>query len=116
MTIRLAFTTALILTIAPVTLHGQVERRNAFTLVRATEAETVGWQRATQSRACARHRHLGLGLTLGFVTGTLAGIAIESGGPHGEGRTLNQLRGAIGGALVGTIIGGTVGFFWRSDK
>jgi hypothetical protein len=29
---------------------------------------------------------------------------------------LNELGGAIGGAFFGTIIGGTAGFFWRTDK
>jgi len=27
-----------------------------------------------------------------------------------------QARPAIGGAFFGTIIGGTVGFFWRTEK
>jgi hypothetical protein len=66
--------------------------------------------------SAARHRHLGLGLGLGFLTGTLSGIALGATGQHGEQRTLNELSGAIGGATFGTIIGGTAGFFWRTER
>jgi hypothetical protein len=66
--------------------------------------------------SAGRHRHVGRGLALGFVTGTLAGIALGAAGQHGEARTLNELGGAIGGAFFGTIIGGTVGFSWRTEK
>lgn len=116
MTMRLIVTTALIVTLAPVTLRGQagpdiLHDRLAIT----ANTRSFDLQHVTQTDSTdGRHRHVGLGLVLGFFTGVLAGIAIESGGPHGEGRGLNQLRGAIGGAFFGTIIGGTVGFFWRT--
>jgi len=78
---------------------------------------SLSCQQITKMEASAgRHRHVGLGLGLGFVTGTLAGIAIGAAGQHGEQRTLKELSGAIGGAFIGTIIGGTAGFFWRTDN
>lgn len=114
---RLVLTTAFIITLAPVTLCGQagpdsLHYRGAM----SANTRLLDPHHATQADSSVGHRHVGLGLVLGFVTGTLAGIAIESGGPHGEGRALNQLRGAIGGATFGTIIGGIVGFFWRTGK
>jgi Mg/Co/Ni transporter MgtE len=151
MTMRLVFTTAFILTVVPVTLHGQPERINAlaleagtrarilgapadskFTLITVASTEpdsllyslggnsntrSLGWQQITKMEVSAgRHRHLGLGLGLGFLTGILAGIALGATGQHGETRTLNELSGAIGGATFGTIIGGTAGFFWRTER
>jgi hypothetical protein len=151
MTIRLALATALILTVLPVTLHGQVEKINALALEKGARARileaapaskfalitvasagpdsihynlggssktrSLGWQQIAKMEVSAgRHRHVGLGLGLGFLTGTLGGIGVGAAGQHGEERTLNELGGAIGGALIGTIIGGTAGFFWRTDK
>ena len=136
---RLVLATALILTFAPVALHGQVEQINArpspdsaFTSIPPASARpdnrhyslrenpstrSLGWQQITKAEpSSGGHRHVGLGLGLGFVVGTLAGIAIESGAKDRETRGLNELRGAIGGAFFGTIIGGTVGFFWRTGK
>jgi hypothetical protein len=150
MTMRLALTTALILTALPVTLYGQVEKikilaletgtrarileaapDSKFTLSTFASAEPDGlrysllgssntrslaWQQIAKMDASdGRHRHVGLGLGLGFLTGTLGGIALGAAGQHGEQRTLNELSGAIGGALIGTIIGGTVGYFWRTN-
>jgi len=147
---RLVLTTALILTVVPVALHGQLERINAlaletgtrarilgvapdskFTLITVASARpdslhyslggssstrSLGWQQIAKMEASAgRHRQVGRGLALGFVTGTLAGIALGAAGQHGEARTLNELRDAIGGAFVGTIIGGTFGFSWRTE-
>jgi hypothetical protein len=63
-----------------------------------------------------QHRHVALGLGLGFLAGTIGGIWLGAAGQHGEARSLNELGGAIGGAFFGTIIGGTAGYFWRSDK
>jgi hypothetical protein len=151
MTIRLALTTALVLAVLPVTLHGQVEKINALALETGTRAKileaapdskftlitvasagpdslryslgvssstvSLGWQQITKMEASVgRHRHAGLGLGLGFLTGTLAGIALGAAGQHGEERTLKELSGAIGGAFIGTVIGGTAGFLWRTDK
>ena len=148
---RVVLTTALILTVVPVTLHGQLERINAlaletetrarilevapdskFTLITVASARpdslhyslrgssntrSLGWQQITKMEASAgRHRHVGRGLGLGFLIGPLVGIWQGAAGQHGEARTLNELGGAIGGAFFGTIIGGTVGFFWRTEK
>ena len=148
---RLALTTAFILTVVPVTLHAQLEKIDApaletgtrarileaapdskFTLITVASARpdsllyslggssntrSLGWQQITKMEVSAgRHRHLGLGLGLGFLTGTLSGIALGATGQHGETRTLNELSGAIGGATFGTIIGGTAGFFWRTER
>jgi hypothetical protein len=63
-----------------------------------------------------RHRHVGRGLLLGLLIGPLAGIWQGAAGQHGEARTLNELGGFFGGAFFGPIIGGTVGFFWRTEK
>jgi hypothetical protein len=151
MTIRLIITTAFVLTVLPVTLHGQVESINALALETGTHAKIVeaasdskfaliavpsarpaslryslgvgsstrslGWKQITKIEASpGRHRHVGLGLGVGFVAGTLAGIAIGAAGHHGEQRSLKELSGAIAGATIGTIIGGTAGFFWRTDN
>jgi hypothetical protein len=148
---RLVLTAAFILTVVPVTLHGQVEKINALSLETGTRARIVGsgpdskltlitvassspdslsyrlegssdrrslgWQQITKMEASVgRHRHVAVGLVLGALTGTLAGIGLGAAGQHGEARTLNELGGAIGGAFFGTIIGGTAGFFWRTDK
>jgi hypothetical protein len=150
MAIRLALTTALIFTVLPVTLYGQVEKINILALETGTRAgilegapdsrftsitaasagpdvlrysvegssntRSPGWQQiAKMDVSAGPHRHVGLGLGIGFVTGTLAGIAIGAAGKHGEERSLKELSGAIGGAFIGTIIGGTAGFFWRTD-
>ena len=148
---RFVLTTALVLTVLPVTLHGQVETisplaletgtrprvlaavpDSRFTLITVTSdrpdsmryglggisyPRSLAWQQITKLDAGAgRHRHVGLGLGVGFVTGTLAGIAIGAAGQHGEQRGLKELSGAIGGATIGTIIGGTAGFLWRTDN
>ena len=81
-----------------------------------SNTRSLGWQQITRMEASAgRHRHVGRGLGLGLLTGTLAGIALGAKGQHGETRELNELRGAIGGAFFGTIMGGTSGFFWRTE-
>jgi hypothetical protein len=148
---RLGFTTALILMVVPVTLHGQPERINALALETGTRARILGaapdskftlitvasarpdslfyspggssntrslsWQQITKMEASAgRHRHVASGLGIGLLTGTLAGIALGAAGQHGEQRALNELGGAIAGASFGTVIGGTAGFFWRSER
>jgi hypothetical protein len=148
---RLVLATALMLTMVPATLQGQLEKINAlaldtgtrarilgagpdskFTLITVTSARpdslhyslagssntrSLGWQQITRMEASVgRHRHVALGLGLGFVTGTLAGISLGAAGQHGEARTLNELGGAIAGAFFGTITGGTAGFFWRTDR
>jgi hypothetical protein len=148
---RLVLTTAFLLTVVPVTLHGQPEKISALALETGTRARilraapdskftlitvasagpdsllyslggssntrSLGWQQITKMEVSAgRHRHLGLGLGLGFLTGTLSGIALGATGQHGEQRTLRELSGAIGGATFGTIIGGTAGFFWRTER
>lgn len=148
---RLVLTTAFILTVVPVTLHGQLEKINAlaletgararilgpapdskFTLITVASARpdslryslggssntrSLGWQQITKMEASAgRHRHVGRSLVLGFLIGPLLGIWQGAAGQHGEGRALNELGGAIGGAFFGTIIGGTAGFFWRTEK
>lgn len=115
---RLVLTTALLLTVVPITLHGQARPDSShYRLAITVTTRSLAPQNLAKTDSSAGgHRHVGLGLVLGFITGTLAGIAIESGGPHGEGRALNQLKGAIPGATFGTIIGGTVGFFWRTGK
>jgi hypothetical protein len=151
MTIRLALAAALILTVLPLTVHGQVEPISALALETGTRARilgasppskfttitvvsarpdsllynvggssgtrSLGWQQITKMDASVgRHRHVALGLALGFVTGTFAGIAVGAAGKHGEQRGLKELSGAIGGASIGPIIGGTVGFYWRTEK
>ena len=148
---RLVFTTAFILAVVPVTLHGQSEKINAlaletgtrarilvvapdskFTLITVASARpdsllyslggssntrSLGWQQITKMEASAgRHRHVASGLGIGLLTGTLAGIALGAAGQHGEQRALNELGGAIAGASFGTIIGGTAGFFWRTER
>ena len=115
---RIVLTTALILTVVPVTLHGQARPDTAHpSLATSSNTRSLDPQHVTKADSSAgAHRHVGLGLVLGVLTGTIVGIAIESGGPHGEARELNQLRGAIGGASFGTITGATVGFFWRTEK
>ena len=148
---RLVLTTAFILTVAPVTLHGQLEKINALTLKTGTRARilgaapaskftlitvaaagpdsllytpegstntrSLGWQQITKMDASVgRHRHVAAGLGIGFLAGTLSGIALGATGQHGEQRALNELSGAIGGASFGTVIGGTAGFFWRTER
>ena len=137
--------------VAPVTLHGQLEKIDAlaletgtrarilgpapdskFTLITVASAKpdsllyhlggssntrSLGWQQITKMEASVgRHRHVAAGLGIGLLTGTLAGIALGAAGQHGEQRALNELGGAIAGALFGTIIGGTAGFFWRTER
>jgi len=88
-----------------------------YRLAGSSDTRALGWQQISRMDASVRrHRHVGSGLGLGFVTGTLAGIALGAAGQHGEQRALNELSGAIGGALFGTIIGGAAGFSWRSEK
>jgi hypothetical protein len=88
-----------------------------YSLGGSSNTRSLGWQQITKMEVSAgRHRHVGLGLGLGFLTGTLSGIALGATGQHGETRTLNELSGAIGGATFGTIIGGTAGFFWRTER
>ena len=78
---------------------------------------SLGWQEITRMEvSVGRHRHFGRGLGIGFLTGTLGGIALGAAGKHGEDRALGELGGAIGGASIGTIMGGTAGFFWRTEK
>ena len=148
---RLVLTTALILTVVPGTLHGQLVKIDAlaletgtrarilgplpdskFTLITVASARTdslhysllgssntrsLGWQQIAKMDASdGRHRHVGLGLGLGLLAGTLGGIALGAAGQHGEARTLDELGGAIGGAFFGTIIGGTAGYFWRTEE
>jgi hypothetical protein len=148
---RLGLTTALILTVTPVTLHGQLEKINAlaletgtrarileaapdskFTLITVASARpdslhyslggssntrSLAWQQVAKMEASAgRHRHVVRGLVLGFIIGPLLGIWQGAAGQHGEARALNELGGFFGGAFFGTIIGGTAGFLWRTEK
>jgi hypothetical protein len=88
-----------------------------YSLGGSSIARSRGWQQIIRMDASGgRHRHVGRGLGLGLLSGTLAGIALGAAGQHGEERALNELGGAIGGAFFGTIIGGTAGFFWRTEK
>jgi hypothetical protein len=88
-----------------------------YRLAGSSDTRSLGWQQITRMDASVgRHRHVGLGLGLGFLTGTLGGIALGAAGQHGEARTLNELGGAIAGAFFGTITGGIAGYFSRSDK
>jgi hypothetical protein len=88
-----------------------------YSLAGSSNTRSLGWQQITRMDASVgRHRHVGLGLGLGFVIGPLLGIWQGAAGQHGEARTLNELGGVIGGAFFGTIIGGTVGYFWRTEK
>jgi hypothetical protein len=88
-----------------------------YSLGGSSNTRSLGWQQITKMEVSAgRHRHVGLGLGLGLLGGTLAGIALGAAGQHGEQRALNELGGAIGGAFFGTIIGGTAGFFWRTER
>ena len=88
-----------------------------YSLRVSASTRSIGWQQIAKIETSpGRHRHVALGLGVGFVTGTLAGIAIGAAGRHGEQRSLKELSGAIAGATIGTIIGGTAGFFWRTGK
>ncbi len=88
-----------------------------YSLGVSSSTRSFGWQQIAKIETSpGRHRHVALGLGVGFVTGTLAGIAIGAAGRHGEQRSLKELSGAIAGATIGTIIGGTAGFFWRTGK
>jgi hypothetical protein len=88
-----------------------------YSLAGSSNTRSLGWQQITKMEASAgQHRHVALGLGLGFLAGTVAGIGLGAAGQHGEARTLNELGGAISGALFGTIIGGAAGYFLRSDK
>jgi hypothetical protein len=88
-----------------------------YRLAGSSDTRSLAWQQITRMDASVgRHRHVALGLGLGFLTGTLGGIALGAAGQHGEARSLNELGGAISGAFFGTIIGGTAGFLWRTDK
>jgi hypothetical protein len=88
-----------------------------YSLAGSSNTRSLGWQEITKMEASVgQHRHVALGLGLGFLTGTIGGIWLGAAGQHGEARSLNELGGAIGGAFFGTIIGGTAGYFWRSDK
>jgi hypothetical protein len=103
------FTLITVASASPDSLH--------YSLRGSSSTRSLAWQQITKMEASAgRHRHVGLGLGLGFVTGTLAGIALGAAGQHGEERSLKELSGAIGGAFIGTIAGGTAGFFWRTEK
>ena len=145
---RFMLATALTLTVAPVTLHGQIDAlmlatgararilgvatNSKYTVITVASAtpdslfyslggsantRSLGWQQITSMEASAgRHRHVGRGLAAGFLIGPLLGIWQGANGQHGEARTLNELGGFVGGVLVGTIIGGTVGFFWQTEK
>jgi hypothetical protein len=86
-------------------------------LAGSSNTRSLGWQQITKMEASAGpHRHAGRGLVLGFLIGPLLGIWQGAAGQHGEARTLNELGGFFGGAFFGTIIGGTAGFFWRTEK
>jgi hypothetical protein len=88
-----------------------------YSLGGSPNTRSLGWQQITKMEASVgQHRHVAVGLGLGLLTGTLAGIALGAAGQHGEARALNELGGAIAGAFFGTIIGGTAGFFWRTEK
>jgi hypothetical protein len=88
-----------------------------YSLGRSSITRSLGWQQIVRMDASGgRHRHVGRGLGLGLLSGTLAGIALGAAGQHGEQRALNELGGAIGGAFFGTVIGGTAGFCWRTEK
>jgi hypothetical protein len=88
-----------------------------YRLAGSSDTRSLGWQQITRMEASVgQHRHVVLGLGLGFLTGTLGGIALGAAGQHGEARSLNELGGAISGAFFGTIMGGTAGYFWRTEK
>jgi hypothetical protein len=88
-----------------------------YSLAGSSNTRSLGWQQITKMEVSAgRHRHAGRGLVLGLLIGPLLGIWQGATGQHGETRTLNELGGAFGGAFFGTIISGTAGYFWRTEK
>jgi hypothetical protein len=115
---RFALILALLVTVVPRLLFGQSARIPSGVVAphHATQVgrASIASYKVMPVAAAATHRHVVLGLGVGFLGGTLAGLGLEAAGKHGEQRTLDELKGAIGGALLGTIIGGTIGYFWRS--
>jgi hypothetical protein len=88
-----------------------------YSLAGSSITRSLGWQQITKMEVSAgRHRHAGRGLAAGLLLGPLLGIWQGANGQHGEARALNELGGFIGGAFFGAIIGGTAGFFWRTEK
>lgn len=103
------FTLITVVSARPDSLH--------YSLEGSSNTRSLAWQQITKMEASAgRHRHVVRGLVLGLLIGPLAGIWQGAAGQHGEGRTLNELGGFFGGAFFGPIIGGAVGFFWRTEK
>jgi hypothetical protein len=83
----------------------------------SSSTRSLGWQQIAKMEVSGgQHRHVVRGVVLGLVIGPLLGIWQGAAGQHGEGRTLNELGGFFGGAFFGPIIGGTTGFFWRTEK
>lgn len=88
-----------------------------YSLSGSPERRSLAWRQiARMDVSAGQHRHAGRGLVIGLLVGPLLGIWQGSTGQHGEARTLNELGGFFGGAFIGTVIGGTAGFLWRSEK
>ena len=88
-----------------------------YSLKGSSNTRSLGWQQIAKMDASAgSHRHLVRGLLLGLLLGPFAGIWQGAAGQHGEQRALNELGGFFAGAFFGPIIGGTIGFFWRTKK
>src|SRR4030081_205597 len=88
-----------------------------YKLEGSSDTRSLGWQQIAKMDASAgAHRHLVRGLLLGLLIGPLAGIWQGAAGQHGEQRVLNELGGFFAGASFGPIIGGIVGFFWRTER
>jgi hypothetical protein len=88
-----------------------------YSLAGSSNTRSLAWQQITKMEASAgRHRHVGRGAVFGLLIGPPLLIWDGANGQHGEERTLNELGGFFGGAVLGPIIGGTVGFFWRTEK
>jgi hypothetical protein len=88
-----------------------------YTVAGSSNTRSLGWQQiAKMETSAGRHRHVRRGAVFGLIIGPPLLLWQGANGQHGEGRTLNELGGFFGGALLGPIIGSTVGFFWRTEK
>jgi hypothetical protein len=88
-----------------------------YSLDKSADTKSLGWQQIRKMDvSTGGHRHFGRGLGLGLVIGALGGLYLASTGTHGEMRSLTQMVSTVEGGLAGAVIGGVLGFAWRTEN
>jgi hypothetical protein len=88
-----------------------------YSLDESASTKSLAWHQIRKMDvSVGSHRHFWRGLGLGLVTGALGGLYLAGEGTHGEMRSLAEAMSTVGGGLAGALLGGVLGYTWRSEN